>query len=93
MPATAFKNNKTRLCLASLSVVVFLFTSNACTVKRFPVQPGTIPKLAVPGPDAEKFGKDLLQELRADSVVCWLRFLTNSQKQQKSTIFAGIFIC
>jgi len=66
MTSINFKNNKIRLYFASLSVAVFFFTINACTVKRAPAQFGTIPKLAVPSPDAEEFGKALLQELRAD---------------------------
>ena len=66
MTSTNFKNNKLRLCLASLSVAVFFFTINACTVKRAPAQHGTIPKLAVPSPGAEEFGKALFQELRGD---------------------------
>ena len=60
------RKNKIRLYLASLSVAVFFFTINACTVKRVPAQFGTIPKLAVPSPGAEEFGKALFQELRAD---------------------------
>jgi predicted Zn-dependent protease len=47
-------------------VATFFFTINACTVKRAPVQPGTIPKLAAPSPGAERYGKALLQKLRAD---------------------------
>jgi predicted Zn-dependent protease len=66
MASTYFKKNKIRLYLASLSVAVFFFTINACTVKRVPAQFGTIPKLAVPSPGAEEFGKALFQELRAD---------------------------
>jgi predicted Zn-dependent protease len=66
MASTYSKNNKIRLYLASLSVAVFFFTINACTVKRAPAQFGTIPKLAVPSPGAEEFGKALFQELRAD---------------------------
>ena len=66
MTSTNLKNNKIRLCCGSLAVTVFFFTINACTVKRAPAQFGTIPKLALPSPGAEEFGKDLLQELRVD---------------------------
>ena len=66
MTSTNLKNNKIQLCCASLAVAVFFFTINACTVKRAPAQFGTIPKLALPSPGAEEFGKDLLQELRVD---------------------------
>ena len=66
MTSTNFKNNKIRLRLVSLSVAALFFAINACTVKRVPVQSGTIPKLAVPSPGAEEFGKALFQELRAD---------------------------
>ena len=66
MTSANFKNIKIRLCLASLSLAVFFFTINACTVKHVPVQFGTIPKLAVPSPGAEDFGKALFQELLVD---------------------------
>jgi predicted Zn-dependent protease len=66
MTSADFKNNKIRLCLASLSLAVFLLTINACTVKHVPVQYGTIPKLAVPSPEAEEFGDALFQKLLAD---------------------------
>ena len=42
MTSADFKNSKIRLCLASLSLAVFFFTINACTVKHVPVQFGTI---------------------------------------------------
>jgi hypothetical protein len=61
-----FKNDKFRLCLASLLLPPLLFTVNACTVNRAFIQPGTIPKLAVPYPGAEKFGKALIQEICID---------------------------
>jgi len=57
------RHTKISICLAFLLVTVFFFTVNACTVKRFPVQTGKIPKLAAPSPGAEKFGKNLYQEL------------------------------
>jgi predicted Zn-dependent protease len=66
MTSTNLKTNKIRFYLVSLSAAVFFFAINACTVKRVPVQSGTIPKLAVPSPAAEEFGKALFQELRAD---------------------------
>ncbi len=57
------RHTKIPICLAFLLVAVFFFTINACTVKRFPVQTGKIPKLAAPSPGAEEFGKNLYQEL------------------------------
>ena len=66
MTSTNFKNNKIQLCLAPLSVALFFFMINACTVNRAYVQPGTIPKLAVPNPGAEEFGKALFQEICID---------------------------
>jgi len=50
------KNSQIRFGLVSFAVVFFLFALNACTVKRVPVESGTIPKLAAPSPGAESFG-------------------------------------
>jgi predicted Zn-dependent protease len=66
MTSTNFKNNTTRISLASLALVLIFFSITACTVKRDFVRPGTIPKLAVPNPGAEKFGNALFQELCED---------------------------
>jgi predicted Zn-dependent protease len=79
MTSTNFKNNKIRLCLASFLLAVFFFTINACTVKRVPILPGTIPKLDVPSPSAEEFGKALFQELHAD-------YDLNSDNQKRDKI-------
>lgn len=66
MNSSAIKNSQFRFGLVSFAVVLFLFALNACTVKRAPVEPGTIPKLAAPSPAAESFGKELFQKLRTD---------------------------
>ena len=39
---------------------------NACTIKRGPVDKGTIPDLAAPSPAAEQYGKHLYGELLSD---------------------------
>lgn len=52
-----------RMCLAA---VYFLILLSGCMVKRAPVQPGTIPKLAAPTPAAEKYGNYLFQKVHAD---------------------------
>ncbi len=66
MNSTGFNNYKVRLSLASLSLALSFMITNACTVNRAFVQPGTIPKFAVPNPEAEEFGRDLFQELCED---------------------------
>ena len=66
MNSSAIKNSQIRFGLVSFAVVLFFFAFNACTVKRVPVESGTIPKLAAPSPEAESFGKDLFQKLRTD---------------------------
>jgi predicted Zn-dependent protease len=66
MISTNFKNNTTRISLASLSLVLFFLVINACTVKPDFVRSGTIPKLAVPNAEAEEFGNALFQELCED---------------------------
>jgi predicted Zn-dependent protease len=57
---------RAQICLAALLATVFLFFSNACTVKRQPVQPGVIPRFAGPSPKAEDYGKFLYNKLRKD---------------------------
>ena len=48
-------------------MAAFLLPSiNACTVKRAPIQAGTIPTLTAPSPAAEKYGKYLFQKLHSD---------------------------
>ena len=55
-----------RLLLASLLMVVSIMALNACTIKRGPVEKGTIPDLAAPSPAAEEYGKNLYAELLED---------------------------
>ncbi len=61
-----FQTYKYRICHASLSAAFLFFMLNACTVNNAFVQPGTIPKLAVPNPWDEEFGNALFQEIRVD---------------------------
>jgi predicted Zn-dependent protease len=49
-----------------LITILVLFSLNNCTVKRAPVQPGTIPRLDMPNPGDEEFGKKLFKELCED---------------------------
>jgi predicted Zn-dependent protease len=46
-----------------LFTILMLFSLNNCAVKRAPVQPGTIPRLAVPNPGDVEFGENLFKEL------------------------------
>ena len=57
---------RAQICLAALLAIFFLCFSNACTVKREPVQPGVIPKFAGPSPKAEDYGKFLFDKLSND---------------------------
>ena len=66
MTSANYKNNKIRLSLASLALVLFFLVINACTVKPDFVRSGTIPKLAVPNAGAEEFGNALFRELCED---------------------------
>ena len=66
MASTNFQHKIIRSSLISLVVAIFCFSNNACTVKRSPVQPGSIPKLAAPSPGADEYGNELLFKLRAD---------------------------
>ncbi len=52
--------------LTSLLMVVSIMALNACTIKRGPVEKGTIPDLAAPSPAAEQYGKNLYAELLED---------------------------
>ena len=61
-----------RVCLAA---ILFFILWSGCTVKRAPVQPGTIPKLAAPTPAAERYGNYLFQKVQED-------FDYNSDSQQ-----------
>ena len=47
-------------------MAIFLIGINACTIKRTPVESGTIPDLAAPSPAAEQYGKRLYAELISD---------------------------
>ena len=66
MNPTRSINYRARICLAALLATIFLFFSNACTVKREPVQPGVIPRYAGPSPKAEDYGEYLYDKLRKD---------------------------
>ena len=66
MKSTRFRNYRVRSCLAVLMAASFIFFSNACTVKREPIQPGVIPRFAGPNPKAEEYGKYLYDKLRQD---------------------------
>lgn len=55
-----------RILITILITILVLFSLNNCTVKRAPVQPGTIPRLAMPNPGDEEFGKKLFKELCED---------------------------
>ena len=66
MTSSIFENYNTRFFLAFLSLVLFLLLMNGCTVKPAFVQPGMIPKSAVPTPGAEDFGNALFQKLCED---------------------------
>jgi predicted Zn-dependent protease len=66
MISISCKHTYIRLFFVSLSLIIFLLTSNAYTVKRAPVRHGTIPKLAAPTPAAEEFGKNLFTDLQSD---------------------------
>ena len=60
------RNKNIRLLLVSLLMVVFILALNACTIKRGPIEKGTIPDLAAPSPAAEQYGKRLYAELISD---------------------------
>ena len=47
-------------------MAILLIGINACTIKRGPVEKGTIPDLAAPSPAAEQYGKNLYATLLAD---------------------------
>jgi predicted Zn-dependent protease len=57
---------RARTCLAASLVTIFILFSNACTVKREPIQPGVIPRFAGPSAQAEDYGKFLYDKLRQD---------------------------
>ncbi|MCP4629947.1 MAG: M48 family metalloprotease [bacterium] len=66
MTSTQSKNYQIQICLTALMAVIFILFINACTIKREPVQPGVIPRLAAPGPADEEFGERLFQKLRKE---------------------------
>jgi predicted Zn-dependent protease len=63
---TGNHHKRIRFFLAALPIAIWVIGSNACTVKRAPVGPGTVPELAAPGPVDEQYGKALFEELCAD---------------------------
>ncbi len=66
MISIGYKHRDARLILTSLLVMAFVMALNACTIKRGPVEKGTIPDLAAPSPAAEQYGKKLYVELLED---------------------------
>jgi predicted Zn-dependent protease len=66
MISTNSKNKRIQFFPAALMTVVFILAINACTVKRKPVQPGVIPRLAAPSPADEEYGKRLFEKLHKD---------------------------
>jgi hypothetical protein len=66
MPFNVSNHNSGRILITILITILVLFSLNNCTVKRAPVQPGTIPSLAMPNPGDEEFGKKLFKELCED---------------------------
>jgi predicted Zn-dependent protease len=66
MTLTRNRHKRIRILLAALPIAIWVFGSNACTVKRASVEPGTIPELAVPGSGDEQYGKALFEALCAD---------------------------
>ena len=66
MISIGYENRNIRLILTSLLMMVFIMAFNACTIKRGPVEKGTIPDLAAPSPAAEQYGKRLYAELISD---------------------------
>ena len=51
---------------AMMLTILILFSFANCTVKRTPIQPGTLPRLAMPNPGDLDFGENLFQELCED---------------------------
>ena len=66
MFSTKSENNRIQLCVAALAAVLSILFTSACTVKQEAVQPGVIPRLAAPSPEAEQYGKYLFQKLHKD---------------------------
>ena len=66
MISIGYKNSHVRLILISLLSAIFFIALNACTVKRAPIENGTIPELTAPTPAAEEYGKTLYAELISD---------------------------
>ena len=66
MTSAEFEQHKFRLYLACLIPILLIFTNNACTVKHGSLQPGTIPTLAAPSPEAEEYGESRFQGLCKD---------------------------
>jgi predicted Zn-dependent protease len=55
-----------KMYLTAMMAVFMLLPIAACTLKRAPVQPGTIPKLAAPTPEAKRYGKYLFEKVHSD---------------------------
>jgi predicted Zn-dependent protease len=55
-----------KMYLMGTMAVLLLLPISACTVKRAPVQPGAIPKLAAPTPEAARYGKYLFKKVHSD---------------------------
>ena len=66
MISSYYKNSSAQVLSLSLSLAIFFLTLNACTVKRVPVEPGTIPELVAPTPAAGEFGNTLFKKLQSD---------------------------
>ncbi len=66
MLLTGNRHKRIRILLAAFAIAIWVFGPNACTVKRAPVEPGTIPELAAPRPGDEQYGKALFEKLCAD---------------------------
>jgi len=66
MTSAELKQHKIRLCIVCLIAVLFIFTNNACTVKQGSLQPGTIPMLAAPSPEAVEFGESKFRGICKD---------------------------
>lgn len=75
------RHRRIRMLLAAFAAAIWFFALGACTVKRAPVQPGTIPEPTVPGPGDKAFGKALFEELCAD-------YDLDSDKQKRDKLIA-----
>ena len=60
-PKNLFRFHPTFLAVAGIVLM-----ASACTVRHATVEPGTIPELVAPSPQAEKYGRTLYTRLHAD---------------------------